>query len=393
LQFIFIILERSFYILSCFCSVTQSVLNEIVSDSDQQKHSEAEMKKEDTKLPEFRCPKCSKACNDYSFDWRAVQLFRQNFTGARLTYILVDITSSMTSYFLHTITIDQKSTLPRIIQTKEAIKQLLKEIAAGANWLDQAILTTFDHEIKKPPLIPLCKATDIAEESNLAHIDAIELSPQSKKTYFYSVLKEVYEMLERQPFLYIDIYLFSDGVDTSPKKNDKSYQAIIRTLNEKIGAKCHFMNCGSASEGFSVAAWLGDAEADCPISGGIDQIKTQIKSAYKKDHARNPNLTSTITRSQGETLNSSLSTTNAYMTNAEIASLHKPRPKVTPNDETSSLNSSFQSSNSNPTNIDDYLANLPSATHARATTVSNSRSKLPDTYNMATRNFKTRKFN
>jgi len=369
------------------------MLNEIISYSDQQKHSEAKLKKEDIKIPEFRCPKCSKICNNYHFDWRAVALFRQNFIGARLTYILVDTTSSMTFHLLHTIAVDKNSSLPRIIQTKEAIKQLLKEISTGADSLDQAILTTFDDKLKNPALIPLCKATDIAEELNLARIDAIELSPRSVKTYFYSVLKEVYEMLERQPFLYIDIYLFSDGVDTSPKKNDKSYQAIIRTLNEKIGAKCHFMNCGSASEGFSVAAWLRDAEADCPISGGIDEIKTQIKSAYKKDHARNPNLTSTITRSQGETLNSSLSTTNAYMTNAEIASLHKPRPKVTPNDETSSLNSSFQSSNSNPTNIDDYLANLPSATHARATTVSNSRSKLPDTYNMATRNFKTRKFN
>ena len=68
-------------------------------------------------------------------------------------------------------------------------------------------------------------------------------------------------MFERQPFLYIDLYIFSDGIDTSPKKNDKAYQAIIRGLNEKIGAKCHFMNCGSASEGFSVASWLGDVRS------------------------------------------------------------------------------------------------------------------------------------
>ena len=153
------ILERSFYILSCFCPVTQSLLNEIVSYSDQQKHSEGEMKKEDTRVPEFQCPKCSKTCNDYRFDWRAVALFRQNFNGARLTYILVDVTSSMTFNLLHAITVDKKSSLPRIAQTKEAIKQLLIEISAAASPLDQAILTTFDDKLKKSALIPLCKAT------------------------------------------------------------------------------------------------------------------------------------------------------------------------------------------------------------------------------------------
>ncbi|CAF1497726.1 unnamed protein product, partial [Adineta steineri] len=189
--------ERSFYILSCFCPITQSALNEVVSYSEQQKHSEAEMKKKNTKVSEFQCPKCSKICNDYRFDWRAVTLFRQNFNGARLTYILVDITSSMTFNLLKTITIDKKSSLPRIIQTKEAIKQLLKEIAAAAGPLDQAILTTFDDKLKKPALIPLCDAIDVANVSNLNRIDAIELSPRSIHTYFYTVLKEVYEMFEQ----------------------------------------------------------------------------------------------------------------------------------------------------------------------------------------------------
>jgi hypothetical protein len=369
------------------------MLNEIISYSDQQKHSEAKLKKEDIKIPEFRCPKCSKICNNYHFDWRAVALFRQNFIGARLTYILVDTTSSMTFHLLHTIAVDKNSSLPRIIQTKEAIKQLLKEISTGADSLDQAILTTFDDKLKNPALISLCKATDIAEELNLARIDAIELSPRSKKTYFYSVLKEVYEMLERQPFLYIDIYLFSDGLDTSSKKNDKAYQAIIRGLNEKIGAKCHFMNCGSASEGFSVAAWLGDTEADCPIAGGIDEIKTQIKASYKKDHERNPNLTSTATRSREETLNNPVSTENIYMTDAEAASISKPRPKVSLKDETLPLNSPLQSSNPHLKNIDDYLADLPSATHAHSTTATDSRSTSLDVFKIMTRNFKTRKLN
>jgi hypothetical protein len=64
------------------------------------------------------------------------------------------------------------------------------------------------------------------------------------------------------------------------QKNDKKYPAIIPILNEKVGAKCNFMNCASASEGFSVTTWLGDGEADFPISGGDNAIRTQITAAY-----------------------------------------------------------------------------------------------------------------
>jgi hypothetical protein len=93
------------------------------------------------------------------------------------------------------------------------------------------------------------------------------------------------------------------------------------------------MNCGSASEGFSVATWLGDAEADYPIYGSIDEIKTQVKAAYKKDHPRDSNLTSTTTRSRREVLDIPLSTTNNYMTDVEAASIRKSCPKVSPNNE------------------------------------------------------------
>jgi hypothetical protein len=379
----FIISERSFYNLSCFCRITQSVLNEIVSPSDQEKHSEAEIKKEDTKLSEFRCPKCSKPCDDYKFDPITVNLFRQNFTGARFTYILVDITSSMTANFLHSVKKDPKSPLSRITQTKEAIKQLLIEIAenaepgTGTRGPDQVILTTFDEKLIKPDVIPLCNATDIAAESNLACIDAIELSHRSVKTYFYSVLKEIYETLERKPFLYIDLYLFSDGIDTSPKKNDTTYQAIIRGLNEKLGAKLHFMNCGS--EAFSVAAWLGDSEADCPISGNRNEIRAQIKAAYKNDHTKNPNLPPTINRRPGDTLDKSISSSNTYMTDAEVASIRKP-----PLREASS-------SNSNPKTVDDYIVDLPSATHPRSVATSNSKSDSLGALTLLTRNPNVRK--
>ncbi len=366
-------------------------MNAVVTDSDQQKHAEAEMKKEDTRISKFQCPKCSKICDDYRFDWGAVTLFRQNFKGARLTYILIDITSSMTFNLLKSITIDKKSSLPRITQTKEAIKQLLKEIAAAAGPIDQAILTTFDEKLTKPALIPLCNASDIAEESNLTRIDAIELSPRSRNTYFYTVLKEVYEMFERQPFLYIDLYVFSDGMDTSPKKNDKAYHAIIRGLNEKLGAKCHFMNCGSASEGFSVTAWLGDPEADCPLSGDVDEIKTHVKAIYKKDHARNLDLTSPTIHFRGKTLDIPLPVLDTFMTDAEAASIRKPRQNASSKDESLLINASFRRSNPNLKNINDYLAVLPSATRSRSVTGADSRSKSPDVFKIVTRNLNVRK--
>ncbi|CAF0797848.1 unnamed protein product [Rotaria sp. Silwood1] len=386
--------ERSFYILSCFCRITQSALNELVTYSDQQKHSEAEMKKEDPKISEFRCPKCSKLCNNYHFDWGAVTLFRQNFTGARLTYILVDVTSSMSLNLLYNMTIEKKSSLPRITQTKEAIKQLLREIAAAASSLDQAILTTFDDKLKNPALIPLCKASDIDNESNLNLIDTIQLSSRSIPTYFYSVLKEVYEMFERQPFLYVDLYIFSDGIDTSPKKNDKAYQAIIRGLNEKIGAKCHFINCGLASEGFSVAAWLGDSDADCPISGGIEDIKTQVKVVYQRDHARNIDLSSTTIRFRGKTIDVPLPTSTTFMTDAEAASIRKPiQKKVTSKNEDLLINAVFRRSNPNLKSLIDYMPTLPSANRPRSSSATNIRSKSPDLFKIVTRNLAIRKLN
>ncbi len=95
------------------------------------------------------------------------------------------------------------------------------------------------------------------------------------------ILNEVYEMLEREPFSYIDLYLFSNGVNTSRQKDDKKDHAIIRVLNGKIGAKYHFMTYALASEGFSVTTWLGDEEADFPISGGDNAMGTQITAAYQ----------------------------------------------------------------------------------------------------------------
>ncbi|CAF2115570.1 unnamed protein product [Rotaria magnacalcarata] len=384
--------ERSFYILSCFCPITQGVLNELVSDSDQQKHSEAEMRKEDTKLSEFICPKCSKSCNDYRFDWRAVTLFRQNFTGARLTYILIDVTSSMTVNLLNSLLNWNNSLLPRITRTKEAVKQLLKEIAAAASPSDQAILTTFDDKLKNPALIPLCKASEIAIEANLKCIDAIELSPRSTQTYFYSVLKGVYEMLERQPFLYVDLYLFSDGIDTSPKKNDKAYQAIIRGLNEKIGAKCHFMNCGSALNGFSVAAWLGDAEADFSMSVCIEEIKTEVKAVYKRDHARTIDLTTRTTRFRGRTLDVPSPTLTHFMTDAEAASIRVPIRKKKNEDETLPMTTVFRRSDPNLKGINDYLSVLPSADRLRSSSATNISSQATSEYRIATRKLQARKW-
>lgn len=349
------------------------------------------MRKEDTRVPDFQCPKCSKTCYDYRFDWRAVALFRQGFHGARFTYILVDITSSMTYNLLQAITVDKKTSLPRIVQTKEAIKQLLREIALAAGPLDQAILATFDNKLNRTATIPQCKAMDVADMANLNRVDGITLSSRSVDTHFYTVLKEVYEMLERQPFLYVDLYIFSDGVDTSPKKNDKAYQALIRGLNQTLGAKCHFMNCGSSSEGFSVAEWLGDPEADCPLTGDVSEIKTQVKSVYRKDHARHIDLTSTKTVVRGKTLHVPPPTLTTFMTDAEAASIRKPRPKEPIRDEPLLINSSIRRSNPNLKSIDDYLTVLPSASRSRSVTATEGRSKPTEIFAILTRNLSAKK--
>ena len=323
-------------------------MNVVVSDSDRKKHSEAEIKKGDTIVPKFCCPKCKTICDNYIFDDNAVTLFRHSFIGARFTYILIDITSSRSFIFSSMITSNRKTSLSRIDQTKEAVKQLLIEIAEGAEEDDQAILTTFDDKLKNPELIPLCNAARIDQVSNLARIDTITLSPRSRQTHLYSVLKEVYELLERKPFLYVDLYIFSDGLNTSPNKDDTAFQAIIRELNEKIGTKCHFLDCGSRSEGFRLGAWIGDKEAYCPISGSKNEIKQQIKSMYKKDHPET---------SRNQHAPSQMSTT--YMTDAEAVSIRVPHRNISKKSENSSTDSSLQHFSTTASNIDTYLPALP----------------------------------
>jgi hypothetical protein len=121
----------------CFCRVSQSVLNDLVADVDQQNHAIAKVKGVDMKIPAFRCSKCGTICIDYAFDKEKVSEFRLKFTGARYTYILVDRTRSMTSTL-------PNNTKPRINQTKIAVKQLLNEIAKNSGSEDKAILTMFD---------------------------------------------------------------------------------------------------------------------------------------------------------------------------------------------------------------------------------------------------------
>ncbi|CAF4088352.1 unnamed protein product [Rotaria sp. Silwood2] len=226
------------------------------------------------------------------------------------------------------------NTKSRIAQTKEALKELLKQIANNSGPEDAAILTMFDDTLIKPDFIPECKARDIATNSNMDRIDAIELSKKTIKTHFYSSMKEIYERLEEKPFQYIDAYVFSDGIDTSPRKKDQSYQVITRRLHEKIGAKCHFMNCGSASSGYCVAPWLGDPDADCPISGNVDEIRAQVASSYGQHHLRG-----SARSPQTSAFSSSL---QATMTNDELESLRKLTsqcPSATANDSLTSADS------------------------------------------------------
>jgi len=68
------------------------------------------------------------------------------------------------------------------------------------------------------------------------------------------------------------------------------------------------------------------------------------------------------------------------MTDAEAALIRKSYAKVSPKDESLSLNSSLRNSNSNLKNLNDYLTVLSSATRARSASSADSRSKPPDIF-------------
>lgn len=369
-----IVLERCFYRLSCHCLISQNGLDTFVPVADQQKRQEAKERGENTTPLNFSCPMCSRICHDYYYDLSAVTLFRQHFTGARLIYVLVDQTYSMQSKSSSVRKIDRKSSLPRFGLTKVAIKQLLREIAADAGPSDKAIVAIFDEKLQNPALIDLCNAANIAQEFNFNRIDALELSPRSVKTNFYSVLTQVYEMLAQQPYLYIDLYLFSDGMDTSNKKNERKHQAIIRRLNEQIGAKCHFMNIGSTPQGGFVADWLGDPEVNCSLAGGKDEIERQVAAAFRQHHIMNPNLPSRNLRANP--LNEATPSANNYMTDAEVASIRRPARR----------HIAGHGFDENRISVDDYARNFPSATrctHSNISYANNTNSS--DAYGIVTR--------
>jgi hypothetical protein len=231
-------------------------------------------------------------------------------------------------------------------------------------------MTTFDKELIKPDFIPECSARGIATDSNLQRIDKIELSTRYVKTHFYSAMEDIYRVLEEKPRQYIDVYVFSDGLDTSSRKNDNSHQAIIRYLNQKVSAKCHFMNCGSAAHGYTLAALLGDPEANCPYSGSVDEIQAQITSSYKKHH---PVLGSREYRSSRYH-----SSQGNMMTDQEIASLRKPIGKCSPADNNGTSTSSSISESTENRGFDDNCEDS-----VQPSTDTNDKSVRPKEYKFA----------
>ncbi len=268
-------------------------MDEIVSPEDHQKHYLAEVEKRKIRLPKFFCPQCQRPCHNYRYDWHAVNLFRANYTNSRYTFILVDIKSSIEAAFVQLTRDSSKGSHSRILKTKEAIKQLLREIADAAQFGDKAELAIFANKLIEPSLIPLCDAINIDKEINLNLIDQLRLGEVMGHNHLYAVLKKVYdEILAHQRSEYIDLYLFSDGVDTSPMKNHNSYRAHIRSLNEQLGVKLHLVNFRSFSNTSFMVDWLGDADTDCSISGDSKTIQAQIKAIYRKNHPRISNSAS-----------------------------------------------------------------------------------------------------
>ena len=360
--------------MPCCHSVTRTILEGLVSSSDRQKHDEVVENRKNLQLLKFCCPKCSEMCQNYRFDSEAVDLFRKNFTGSRYTYILVDKTSSMVSF-------SAKKDGSRIVQTKTAIKQLLKEIARFSGPHDLAILTMFDEELIKPDFIPECHARDIATASNLNRVDTFEMSSSFIGTNLFSAMHEIYAMLDERPFQYIDVYIYSDGLDTSSRKNDKTYQALVRGLNERVGAKCHFVSGALVSGGFSLGAWLGDPDADCPIAGIADEIQAQVTSYYRKQHP--------VLQKQHCVLRENQHSEETYLTNAERASLRKPKKEQSTTRENVILTSS-QTSQNNGTHIEsEPLKNL--VVPGQALGATSSKSDEPQISGLVTRNIRSRK--
>lgn len=313
-------------------------------------------------------------CQDYRFDNEAVDLFRKNFTGLRYTYILVDKTSSMVSF-------STTKTESRIVQTKTAIKQLLKEVARFSGPDDLAILTMFDEKLIKPDFISECHARDIATAANLNRVDTFELSSSSIKTHLFSAMHEIYTMLDARPFQYIDVYIYSDGLDTSSRKNDKTYQALFRGLNERVGAKCHFVCSALVSDGFSLGAWLGDPDTDCPIAGIADEIQAQVTSYYRKQHP--------VLQKQHCVLRENQHSEETYLTNAERASLRTPKKQGSATRENVLL-PSLHTSQNNGTHIEDEPLN-DLVVPGQALGATSSKSDESQVFGLVTRNIGSRK--
>ncbi|CAF3477902.1 unnamed protein product [Rotaria socialis] len=284
----------------CKCSLTQRMLDRIVTDDDQKNYREADENKRPLLNLKFQCPRCSDPCTGYEYDDQEMDLYKRRFVRGRYTYMLIDKTSSMSASVLELKSSKQlkgESKKTRFDQTKLAIKELLREIALHAGPLDKVEVNTFDKELAKRTLIPPCDAQNSNTIENQNQIDSINLSGVFVNTHFFEALSAVYDILDRRAYYTIQLYIFSDGNDTSDKPEDnESLRKLAKSLHEKLGVNCRFLACGISLTNINYLNfdWLVGRDNISVISGSAAMIRDQCALIYQQDRSGNQPSVSTV---------------------------------------------------------------------------------------------------
>ncbi|CAF1289986.1 unnamed protein product [Rotaria magnacalcarata] len=293
--------DAKFYLACpCKCSLTQRMLDRIVTEDDQKNYREADENKRLLLSLKFQCPHCPNLCTGYEYDDQEMDSYKRRFVRGRYTYILIDKTSSMSASVLELKSSKQfkgESKKTRVDQTKLAIKALLRETALHAGPLDKVEVNTFDKELAKPTLIPPCDAQNANTIENQNQIDSINLRWFYVSTHFFEALSTVYDLLDRRAYYTIQLYIFSDGNDTSDKPEDnESLRNLAKSLHEKLGVNCRFIACGisPANINYLNFDWLVGRNNISVISGGEGMINEQCARIYQQDHSKNQPSVSTV---------------------------------------------------------------------------------------------------
>lgn len=265
------------------------MLDLVVDKNKQEIYREALVNNQPLPILEFKCPKCSLLCSGYQYDNAEMEDYKRNFIRGCYTYILIDKSSSMSVYFADQQSFENCKGEPRtrFEQTKEIVKQLLKNISKDAGSMDKFELNTFDENLTKPSVIPRCNAKQANNPENQERIDSINLQRYSVGTHFFETLMSVYDLLDRLPFHTIRLYILSDGKDTSKKSRDNErYCEYVQSLQGRLGVCCRVFYTGNESlnDIHSRFSWLVGREHMSIISGSRKMIHAECARICQEDY-------------------------------------------------------------------------------------------------------------